>query len=1477
MLARFRFFVLAAAFFALPAYAHATAWDISTATYQNKEYSVISQSGGSQDVALSADGTKMYVFDSTSPHIRQYTLSTAWDITTATYDNVSASTSGQNNGYPRGGAFKSDGTKLYIVNSEGSTGVDTVFQYSLSTAWDISTISYDSVSFYVGTQNTYPVNITFKTDGTAMYLTAYGGSVYQYTLSTAWDLSSASYANKSFYPSAQTTTLDDVEFSADGTIMYLKGLSDGKIYQYTLSSAWDVSTASYASKQLNYNAVLSASSVQGLHFRENGERLYLISISTDKVYQYALHTDTTVPTVALSAPSDNASVSGTATISATASDDTAVSGVKFYVNNVLSGSEDTSSPYSISWNTFTAGNGTSTILAVARDSAGNVATSTAISVLVSNAAPSTAATSASIGSISGKTATISWTSGNGSSRVVFMKAGVSSGEAAPVDAATYTASAAFGSGTQIGSTGWYTVYNGTGSSVSVSNLDYSQSYRVHVVEYNGSAGYQLYQTAAGSGNPANKSAYAGTTIYSNYSTGNDSTGSGSSGAPYKTFHKAYTSAADGDTINLTGTFSWNNADETGDTTAGYTLSKQLTIVGQKAGDTIVQAHTAANTATSRVFTVSSGYTVAMRNFTMRYGNINNGAACVFNNGGILTLQYVDIYSCRGTVGSGGAVYNGNTSTTTVEYSSIRNSTVTTGSGAGVYTGGSTSELYITDSTITGNNTATSSSTYLGGGVYVQSGKAWFTNVTITGNTSYQGGFAIEGGTAYVRNTLIAGNTAVSSTNVDIYRSAGTITSNGYNIVGEYTLSHFATSTADWSDQNGDGTYLLSGGGSGTLSLASATVDATYGTYAHALQSGSIGIDHGTTTAHSAGGSTVSIPSSDQWVQSRSGATDIGAYEWRSSDSSAPSVSLTLPDDGATIYGSAIGISASASDDTAVAGVKFYVNNILVGSEDTSSPYSIIWNSLSATTSGTKIIRAVARDSSDNYATSTARTVTLSNQPSPSSLSYSAATNTATVQWATPVEGSSRMYFGFTSALASSTPEQNTSTRVTSHSVNLSGLPRCAVFRYQTVSKNESSEVATSTQSTFKTAGCSGSASILANNEDDITAASGGTLTQGVLSLTVPASFTATSSQATFQAKKLDGSTFFSNITGPSGKTRAGTTVYNLSAYTDTSTTLDTFASPLTVTLEYETADVSGLDTSTLKIQRYDGSAWSELSGCSVNTTARTVSCSTTQFSDFAIFGDASSGSSGSSSNTSGAYGRSVPISPPVQTVYTSDGRVGVYENGAYAFASSTASMSSETGTVALRFPRNLYRGISGEDVRALQQFLNARGCLVADEGDGSPGHESDYFGVRTVRALACFQRASGITPSLGYFGPKTRSFVETVPATEEQSVPSAGAAEEEAASAATPPVVPVRAFEPVAFSRDLGRGTYHEDVRLLQAFLNKLGYRIADAGDGSPGKETTFFGESTRLALARFQADHRLAPSNGYLGPYTRAFIRGDR
>ena len=153
-------------------------WNISTAVYASLSKSVSGQSSNPYGVAFSSDGTKMYIVDNTNKVVYQYTLSTAWNVSTAVYASLSVSVSGQSSS-PVGVAFSPDGTKMYIVGNSSQT----VYQYTLSTAWNVSTASYASLSKSVSGQSSHPIGVAFSSDGTKMYIVDYNSqTVYQYTM-----------------------------------------------------------------------------------------------------------------------------------------------------------------------------------------------------------------------------------------------------------------------------------------------------------------------------------------------------------------------------------------------------------------------------------------------------------------------------------------------------------------------------------------------------------------------------------------------------------------------------------------------------------------------------------------------------------------------------------------------------------------------------------------------------------------------------------------------------------------------------------------------------------------------------------------------------------------------------------------------------------------------------------------------------------------------------------------------------------------------------------------------------------------------------------------------------------------------------------------------------------------------------------------------------------------------------------------------
>ncbi|MDC0709317.1 S8 family serine peptidase [Stigmatella sp. ncwal1] len=121
--------------------------------------------------------------------------------------------------------------------------------------------------------------------------------------------------------------------------------------------------------------------------------------------------DTTPPTTSITDPAGGSSLSGSATISANASDNVGVARVDFFASGVLIGS-DTSAPYSISWNTSSVANGSYSLTSTAVDTSGNSAASAAVSVTVSNTTGS-CSTSEQLLLNPGFEGTANWTASSG--------------------------------------------------------------------------------------------------------------------------------------------------------------------------------------------------------------------------------------------------------------------------------------------------------------------------------------------------------------------------------------------------------------------------------------------------------------------------------------------------------------------------------------------------------------------------------------------------------------------------------------------------------------------------------------------------------------------------------------------------------------------------------------------------------------------------------------------------------------------------------------------------------------------------------------------------------------------------------------------------------------------------------------------------------------------------------------------------------
>jgi len=180
----------------------------------------------------------MFIAGNGGDDINEYTLTTAWDVSTASFVD-SFSVNSQETA-PTGIAFSKSGDKMFVV---GITG-DDVNEYTLTTAWDVSTASFVD-SFSVATQETVPTGLAFSKSGDKMFIVGSNGDdVNEYTLTTAWDSSTASFVD-SFSVNSQDAIPHDTSSTATETLFLLVAQPSYDVNVYTLTTAWDVSTASF--------------------------------------------------------------------------------------------------------------------------------------------------------------------------------------------------------------------------------------------------------------------------------------------------------------------------------------------------------------------------------------------------------------------------------------------------------------------------------------------------------------------------------------------------------------------------------------------------------------------------------------------------------------------------------------------------------------------------------------------------------------------------------------------------------------------------------------------------------------------------------------------------------------------------------------------------------------------------------------------------------------------------------------------------------------------------------------------------------------------------------------------------------------------------------------------------------------------------------------------------------------------------------
>ena len=242
-------------------------------------------------ITFNPDGTRMFIAGFSANRVIQYTLSTPFDISEATFLTNSFCNIGGEALDGTNIEFNSDGTKFFLTDMTD----DDVEIYSLTTAYDISTcVSQGNKSFTLDSSPNLRA-ITFSNDGKNIYLLdrASNGHVFQYSLSSPYDLSNETLV-KNFSPSgggliANGGDVRGIKFSSDGSKMYITtGLGD-TINEYSLSTPFNLAgTVTYAG---SYNTSEELTQVWGITFNTDGSKMFIMDYDTNKpsdVHEYNL-------------------------------------------------------------------------------------------------------------------------------------------------------------------------------------------------------------------------------------------------------------------------------------------------------------------------------------------------------------------------------------------------------------------------------------------------------------------------------------------------------------------------------------------------------------------------------------------------------------------------------------------------------------------------------------------------------------------------------------------------------------------------------------------------------------------------------------------------------------------------------------------------------------------------------------------------------------------------------------------------------------------------------------------------------------------------------------------------------------------------------------------------------------------------------------------------------------------------------------
>lgn len=239
---------------------------------------------GARGSDFKPDGSRFYIVGRESQNVIEYQLSDDWNIESASYsgevDISSELGDGAQPAVAANGFYirKTDGKKMWVFNRTE------IWEYTLSDEWDVSSAKQSGYK-NLGSTIVRGHDFDFRPDGKVLYVDdRIQEAVFQYSLSDAWVVESASL-DEVLDISDQQEAVRGIQFSPGGDRMFLNDTGRSEVLEYFLSNSYDISSANFIG---SFDFSSEIPSGEGISFRPDFSMFYISSTTEEIVYQYQI-------------------------------------------------------------------------------------------------------------------------------------------------------------------------------------------------------------------------------------------------------------------------------------------------------------------------------------------------------------------------------------------------------------------------------------------------------------------------------------------------------------------------------------------------------------------------------------------------------------------------------------------------------------------------------------------------------------------------------------------------------------------------------------------------------------------------------------------------------------------------------------------------------------------------------------------------------------------------------------------------------------------------------------------------------------------------------------------------------------------------------------------------------------------------------------------------------------------------------------